>query len=127
MSPSAPPPPAPRREEPAVYMVVALAIAAYAWILHRLVGAIVVFSVLIFATALTNMALIAAGRGARALRISRWGWLAAMLTALVVIGRPAAERDCRVATSSFWSLPQLAVCTDHKEEIRKSLHSHRFG
>lgn len=125
MSATPAPPAAPRREEPIVHFLVALGVAAYAWVLHRLIGAILTVSILVFASALTNMAVLAAGGGARCLRISRWAWLALVLATLVLIGRPAAERDCRVKTSSFWSLPQLAFCTDHKEAIRRSLHDHR--
>jgi hypothetical protein len=114
----------PRADEPAVHLLAALTVAAYAWILHRLVGAMLTFSFIVIATGLTNMAIAAAGGGPRLIQISRWGWLVTVLAILVIVGRPAAERDCRVNTSSFWSLPQLAFCTDHKEAIRKSLHAH---
>jgi hypothetical protein len=126
-------PPAPRsplalrsgREEPIAHFIVALAIAAYAWILHGLTGAILSFSLIFMASAVTRLAVQAAGGGPGIVRTSRWGWLAAVLAALVVIGRPAAERDCAVRTSPSWSLPQLAFCDDEKESIRRAAHAPR--
>lgn len=112
----------PKPEEPAVHFLAALTVTAYAWLLHSLIGAILTVSVLAFTIGLTNLAIVAAGGGRTLLQISRWVWLAFVLAALLVVGRPAEERDCREQTNSFWALPQLAFCTDHKEELRKSLH-----
>ncbi|MGA9581675.1 MAG: hypothetical protein WBR13_06870 [Allosphingosinicella sp.] len=110
------------REEVIAHFVFTLAVAAYAWVLHGLVGAILTFSAVVIAAALTKMAILAVAGGPQLIRISRWAWLAAALAALVIIGQPAAERDCRVRTSSWWSLPQLAFCDDEKETIQRAAH-----
>lgn len=107
-------------EEPRLHALTALAVVAYAWTLHGLIGAILTFSLLIIAIAVTKMAIAVSGGSAKWARISRWAWLLAVLAALVIIGRPAAERDCRAQTSSFWSLPQLAFCDDDKVAIRRA-------
>ena len=108
------------REEPIAHFVVALAVAAYAWILHGMTGALLSFSLIFMAAAIAKLIIQATGGGLGIVRISRWGWLAAVLAGLVVIGRPAAERDCAVETSPGWSLPQLAFCDDEKESIRRA-------
>ena len=110
------------RDEQIAHFVAALSVGAYAWTLHGLVGAMLALSLLVVAIALTNMLLLAAKAGERSLQISRWAWLLALLAALVIIGRPDAERDCGVKTSAFWDLPQLAFCTD-KEAIRRRAHA----
>ena len=108
------------REEPRVHALAALAVAAYAWTLHGLIGAILTLSTLIIAIALTNIAIAAGGGGAKWARISRWAWLLAVLAALVIMGRPDAERDCRAKASPFWSLLQLAFCDEDKETVRRA-------
>jgi hypothetical protein len=107
-------------EEPPVHFVSALAVGAYAWILHGLGGGILALSLLIISIGLTNMAILAAGGSAVLIRVSRWGWLAVVLASLIVVGRPAAEKDCSVATSPFWRLPQLAFCSDDKPPAGES-------
>ena len=114
------------REEPITHFILTLAVATYAWILHGLIGAILTFSVIVIAAALTKIAILAAGGGPRLVRISRWAWLTAVLAGLIVIGRPAAERDCGVETSAWWRLPQLAFCNDEKESIRRAARAPRI-
>ena len=101
-------------EEPA-HLIAALAIGGYAWALHGLTGAILIVCAIIVLIGLTNMAIVALGGGRRLTRAARWGWLAIILGALVLIGRPQAERDCGKRTSSFWGLPQLAFCDPPKK------------
>ncbi|HET9639578.1 MAG TPA: hypothetical protein VFP12_10255 [Allosphingosinicella sp.] len=110
------------REEQRLHLVAALAVAAYAWTLHGLIGGILTFSTIVIAAALTNLAIAAVGGGPKLARISRWAWLLAVLAALVIIGRPAAERDCEIQASPFWSLPQLAFCDEDKEAARRAAH-----
>lgn len=100
-------------EEPAHFFS-ALGIGGYAWALHGLAGAILTICAVIAAIGLTNMAIIAAGGGRHLTRFARWGWLAIILTALVLFGRPEEERDCSIPTSAFWGLPQLAFCDPPK-------------
>ena len=100
-------------EEPA-HLILALAIGGYAWALHGLAGAILTVCAIIVVIGLSNMAILAAGGGRRFTRFARWGWLAIILAGLVLIGRPEAERDCRIPTSGLWGLPQLAFCDPPK-------------
>ena len=96
-------------EEPA-HFILALAIGALAWRLHGLTGAILTVCAIIVVIGLSNMAILRAGGGRRLTRFSRWAWLALILAALVLIGRPDTERECKFGRSALWGLPQLAFC-----------------
>ena len=96
-------------EEPA-HLLLALAIGGYAWHLHGLTGAILTICAIIVVIGLSNMAILRAGGGRPLTRFSRWAWLAIILAALVLIGRPEAERECKFGRSGLWGLPQLAFC-----------------
>ena len=96
-------------EEPA-HLIAALAVGGYAWALHGLTGAILTVCAIIVAIGLSNMAILRAGGGRSLTRFSRWAWLAVILAALVLIGRPEAERECKYRNSGFWGLPELAFC-----------------
>ena len=100
-------------EEPA-HFISAIGIGGYAWALHDLAGAMLTICAIIVAIGLTNMAILAAGGGRRLTRFARWSWLAIILIALILIGRPEEVRDCSIPTSAFWGLPQLAFCDPPK-------------
>lgn len=105
-------------EEPA-HLLLALAIGGYAWHLHGLTGAILTICAIIVVIGLSNMAILRAGGGRRLTRFSRWAWLAVILAALVLIGRPEAEQECKYRRSGFWGLPQLAFCDPPAEGDRQ--------
>ena len=105
-------------EEPA-HLLLALAIGGYAWHLHGLTGAILTICAIIVVIGLSNMAILRAGGGRRLTRFSRWAWLAIILAALVLVGRPEAEQECKYRRSGFWGLPQLAFCDPPAEGGRQ--------
>lgn len=107
-------------EEPA-HLLLALAIGGYAWRLHGLTGAILTICAIIVIIGLSNMAILRAGGGRRLTRFSRWAWLAIILAALVLVGRPEAEQECKYRRSGFWGLPQLAFCDPPAEGARQKV------